>query len=85
MTAWFDAGLSILIAIFVYLGHRWAILVAMAWWTLEKTLSLVDLEHLNAGAAISQLVWWCVYMHAFWLAFRVERERRKPRIAAVFD
>ena len=81
-----DASISLLLAAFIYFGHRWAMLAAMAWWTLEKVVSIVDAFQgaATAGAQfIPQVIWWCVYMHAFWLAFRVEQARRKPAAVAV--
>lgn len=74
----FDAVISLVLALFVYLGHRWAMLAAMAWWTLEKVTSLFGgLSIATGGLVVTQVIWWCVYMHAFWLAFRVEQARRK--------
>jgi cbb3-type cytochrome oxidase subunit 3 len=35
---------------------------------------------------IGLILFWCLFMHALWFAFRVEQERRKPRAdVAVFE
>jgi hypothetical protein len=86
-----DAVISLVLALFMYFGHRWAMIGAMIWWTLEKVMAVVGMAQAfntphppNGGTAIVQVIWWCIYMHAFWLAFRVERARRRPSAAEVF-
>ena len=81
-----DASISLVLAAFVYFGHRWAMLTAMAWWTLEKLVGLIGaFQGPSAAGAqfITQVIWWCIYMHAFWMAFRVEQARRKPAAEAI--
>jgi hypothetical protein len=54
-------------------------IAAMVLWTADKAFSLIDVLHgpgSPAVRAVIQVVWWCVYMHAFYFAFRVEQERR---------
>ena len=85
-----DAGVSLVLAAFIYFGHRWAMLAAMAWWTLEKVVGIVGVFQgpaLGGVQAFTQVIWWCIYMHAFWLAFRVEQARRRPSATpvSVFD
>ena len=61
-------------------------LTAMAWWTLEKLVGLIGaFQGPSAAGAqfITQVIWWCIYMHAFWMAFRVEQARRKPAAEAI--
>lgn len=74
-----EAAVLVVLAVFIYFGHRWAMVAAMALWTLEK-LSMVALgvgaEPPNGAAIVPQLIWWCIYMHAFYLALRVEQRRR---------
>ena len=62
------------IAIFMYLGHRWAFVVGMIFWTFEKAALLLGAS--SAGAPIVQIIWWAIYMNAFLLAFRVESRRK---------
>ena len=79
LAAYVDVGLMGLLALFIYLGHRWAMLLAMVLWTLEKIMTLVGgfgPHQVGGGAVVSQLIWWCVYMHAFYFAFRIEQKRR---------
>ena len=82
-----DVGLFLFLGLFVYLGHRWAMIGAMALWTLEKALQGIS----SPIFAVTALVWWALYMHAFYFAFRVEQERRRaprpasPAVADVFD
>jgi hypothetical protein len=58
---------------FVYKGHRWAIVLMMLLWTFEKGVQVAS----GAPAAIIAIVWWSIYMNAFFNAFRVERARQK--------
>lgn len=80
-----DAAVMAALAALIYFGHRWAMIAAMLFWTLEKVLALAAplMGEKTFGTPIFQVFWWCLYMSAFFLAFRVEQERRKPRAAAV--
>jgi hypothetical protein len=72
-----DVIIMAVLAVFIYWGHRWAMFVAMVLWTLEKALSAwVVIETGRGGNVLLQVLWWCVYMHAFYLAVRVEQQRR---------
>ena len=59
------------ILIFLYRGHRWAIISMMILWTLEKGIMLYD------GGGIMQIIWWLIVMPYFWKALMVENEKRK--------
>lgn len=74
-----DAALFALLAPFVYRGHRWAILSAMALWTLEKAMTAVaPPKSLSASTAVIQsVIFWAIYMGIFVRAFRVEWARRR--------
>ena len=62
------------VAIFMFRGHRWAFILGMALWTFEKaTLLLGGVS--SVRAPIVQLIWWAIYMNAFFLAFKVESRR----------
>jgi hypothetical protein len=86
-----DAALMTVLGLFIYFGHRWAMILTMVVWTIEKGMLIV--EPLQGGGTpmnlVVQMFWWAIYMHAFYLAFRVEQERRKrrlsPEIEKVFD
>jgi hypothetical protein len=81
----FDAGAFLDVAAFVFLGacvfrgQRWAMIASMALWTYEKLYSIFDMTNgaHPSGSIIVPVIWWAIYMHAFWMAFRVEQERRK--------
>jgi len=81
----FDAFLFLVLGFFIYKGHRWAIIGAMLLWSYEK-LYMLYIQYQNASVAGSSspspfpsLIWWAIYMHAFYLAFQVERLRAKER------
>ena len=80
LSASVDAGLMAVLAVFIYFGHRWAMITAMVLWTADKGLSFIDVlggPGSQLGRAVIQVIWWCTYMHAFYFAVRVEQERRK--------
>ena len=69
------------LGIFMYRGHRWAFILGMVFWTFEKaTLMFAGMS--SGAAPIMQIFWWCLYMNAFLLGFRVENRRGAPSIAA---
>ena len=59
---------------FMYRGHRWAFVTGMVIWTLEKAFMLFSSG--SASAPFVQVIWWAIYMNAFFLGFKVERRRR---------
>jgi hypothetical protein len=74
----FDVALMAVCATFIWLGHRWAMIAAMALWTLEKVSYIADgVSTGNPVGIITQPIWWAVFLHAFYFAFRIEQERRK--------
>jgi hypothetical protein len=78
-SAYVDVVLFFLLALFIYLGHRWAMIAAMLLWTAEKAIIAVSglgSVHPNGGMLIGQFFWWTAYMHAFYLSFRVEQRRK---------
>lgn len=72
-----DSALFAILGTFIYLGHRWAAIAAMLLWTLEKGDILIEGFNDHKGSPVIQIIWWCIYMHAFYFAFRVEQERRQ--------
>jgi hypothetical protein len=74
-----DAVVFFGLAAFIYRGHRWAMLLAMLFWTLEKAFQIYRVVDMPAGSGggylIVTLSWWAVYMHAFYFAFVVEKRR----------
>ena len=83
-----DAAILLILGVFIYFGHRWAMILAMIFWTFEKLFQLYGMfQSGSAAGVVPVLIWWTVYMHAFYFAFRVEMQRRKPAAIApeVFD
>lgn len=70
-----DAGLCGVLAVLIFFGYRWAMLAAMAFWTVEKILTPI-LTPGGVGLVIFTGLWWAAYMHIFYLAFRTELARR---------
>ena len=62
------------VAILMYRGYRWAFVVGMLLWTFEKGELLLS----GRGSPVVQVIWWTIYMSAFFLALKVENER--PRL-----
>ena len=70
-----DAFILLILGLFIYRGHRWAMTGAMIVWTLER--AYIYLASSSIGNLTVAVLWWTVYMRSFWLAFRVEQERIK--------
>ena len=71
VTAVADIALFLFFGIFIYLGHRWAMVVGMIFWTIEKIYAVATAPTFF----IVQFVWWGLYMHYFYLAFKVEQQK----------
>lgn len=67
-----DAVFFLGLGAFIFRGHRWAMICAMVFWTLEKAYGL----YARPQYAIMSVIWWTVYMQAFYMAYRVEKEKR---------
>lgn len=68
-----DVLIALVLGYFIYRGHRWATMAAMIFWSIEKWAAIWNrLVVASSGNFVVQLVWWCICMHAFYLAFRVE-------------
>lgn len=52
VSAVLDASVSLLLAVFIFLGHRWAMLAAMGWWRLEKAADAVGFFAPGANAGL---------------------------------
>lgn len=61
------------LAAFIYRGHRWAMICAMIYWTLEKAYQ----SYSRPKYAFGSIIWWTVYMQLFYMAYLVEKQRRK--------
>lgn len=81
-----DAIVAFGLGVFIYRGHRWAMLLAMVFWTLDKAFNIYRLAnmpelHGSGYFVVANLIWWAVYMHAFYLAFIVEKEHIRAAAA----
>jgi hypothetical protein len=68
-----EATIWLAVALFMYRGHRWAFVMGMILWTIEKAMLLFGST--SARAPIVQIIWWTIYLNAFFLAFKVESRR----------
>ena len=74
-----DVALLSSLSAFIYFRHRWAMIAAMILWTIEKIVIAIvgtGIIKANALSIIMSFFWWTAFMHAFYLAFRVEQQRR---------
>ena len=78
-----DVAVMAVLGVFIFLGHRWAMIGAMIVWTIEKFFIIA----MNPYMAVTSLIWWALYMHVFYSAFRVEQRRRSAAVVepAIFD
>ena len=54
---------------------------AMIFWTGEKVYAIAT----SSGTTpIVNIIWWAVYMSAFWLAFKIELERNKKNLNILY-
>lgn len=81
--AYFDVIIFAILGFFIALGHRWAMLVMMGVWTLEKAYPVIIAiqTDTNTGTVVIQFFWWAFYMHTFYLAFKVEQNRLRNKKA----
>lgn len=77
-SALLDVFIYLFLAVFIYKGFRWFMVAAMVIWTFEKFYMLVDQSGVG-GNPIIAIIWWAVYLHYFWLAFKVEQVRKKSQ------
>jgi hypothetical protein len=73
-----DVILFLVLGFYVFKGQGWAMVAAMALWTIEKLLMIFNNAIAN-GITVNpfiQVMWWAIFMHYFYLAFRVEKARR---------
>jgi len=88
-SGYIDVGVFLGLGLLILLGQRWAIILAMAFWTLEKVIQLVQgvssFQVTPSGAPIVAVIWWSIYMHAFYMALRVENGRRRTAKTAAIE
>ena len=79
--SYLDIALFLGLAIFDYRGEKWALIASMILWTLEKLYSASQAPAL----AVVHIIWWCFYMRAFYLAYKVEKKRAGPSSDDLLD
>lgn len=73
-----DAALFLFLAIFVYLGHRWALVTTMILWTFEKGYAAYEaMIDTKSSQVVMQIFWWAFFMNYFYKAFKVEQLRKR--------
>lgn len=78
----FEVALIMTLGFFIYKGQRWAIILVMMFWTVGKyILAYKAISNANSSQFIPQVGLWCYFMHAFYVALRVENLRRKLKKA----
>jgi ABC-type dipeptide/oligopeptide/nickel transport system permease subunit len=83
-----EVVISLLLGYFVFRGHKWAMVGAMLFWSFEKFILLYDgfqsysPDHSSPNPII-HIIWWAIYMHAFYFSFMVEKARDKEAQAQI--
>ena len=73
----------VLLGYLLYRGSPWAPIGLMGLSTFDRVFEAAVASHLSPSPGRQLELWalalplWCVYMHAFYVALRVERERRR--------
>jgi hypothetical protein len=71
-----DVMLLTILAVFIYFGHRWAMIGAMILWTVNKGIIAYDgIEHTIISLLLQVCIWY-IYMRVFYFSFRVEQESK---------
>ena len=68
-----DSAVLVALAYCVTKGYRFAFIAAMVLWTIEKGITLT---FCGAAFVVPMIIWWTVYLHAFYLGWKVEGVRR---------
>jgi len=63
------------IIFFVYKGHRWAIILLMTLWTLDKGYQVIGQS--GGQVEIMPIIGWFIFTPFFWRALKVENERKR--------
>ena len=76
-----DIAAVLVLALFIYKGNKTAIVIAMIYWTFSKILQIISIASPEGNSSIvniwSPILFWTIWMAAFWQAYQVETERRK--------
>ena len=75
---WLDILIILFLTFFIYKGKKWAMIIAMIYWTIAKGLQLIGLftiETFDIINVVMVLFWWAIISKALWQAYQVERLR----------
>jgi hypothetical protein len=76
--ACFGIAIYLFIALFIYKGRRWAIILAMIFWTLDKAVYTYQIVQAGFSSnVIVVLFLWIAVMRFFWRALEVENYRKE--------
>ncbi len=64
------------VLIFVYKGHRWAMVTLMILWTIEKVYTAYLTVENQAGSVWGSIIWLIIGLGVIYKALKVENERR---------
>ena len=80
-----ESILFLILGFLIYKGKRWAIIVVMFLWTLEKFIWVYEaiIKSDYGYSLFIHILWWCLYMHVFYIALKVENLRKKRNIDAL--
>lgn len=79
-TGFIDVFIALILGYLTYRGWQWAVIGSMIWWSLEKAYLIYEATvNSRADMLMTHLIWWSLYMHFFYLAFRVERSRKNDK------
>ena len=69
------------LALFIYKGHRWAIIAVMLLWTADKATQIYTILSAGGGGVAAILIWWIIVMPYLYKALIVENKRdRKAKV-----
>ncbi len=84
--AYIDAAVFIAVGVLIAFGFRWAMILGMVVWTIEKAVQAFEVVTTGRAAGIiGILLFWTLFMHAMFLAFHVEQARRRAPVETVFE
>ena len=69
------------ILIFVYKGHRWAMIGLMILWTIEKMYTAYLTVENRGGSVMGSIIWLIIGLSVIYRALKIENERRKVKPA----
>ncbi len=80
-----DGVVAVILGLCMLGANRWSKIAAMAYWTLEKLVGVIAalFGPTHGFFSLGQVLFWAVFMHFFYMAYRVEQERRRPTLPDV--